>query len=81
MQYIDDHSGFIYVATVNYPIPQPQIDWVDQVIILESWLESCVGPRLERWAYHHTETQMPWQACIAFRAESDLTLFLLRWAN
>ena len=77
------HPYFPHVATAPWPkIIRPtnyQIDWIDCVETLESWLEKSVGPHWESWAYATTQEQEYWQACIAFKRAPDCTLFLLRW--
>lgn len=66
-----------YTATVLWPRPQLQIDWVDRVSTLEQWLVRCVGEENRDWAWvNHTI-----DATVAFKRERDKTLFLLTWSS
>lgn len=66
---------FNYIAQGSWPEPQPQIDWVDQVESMESWLNSNIGA--EQWRWVKTPTA---QCTVAFKQSKHKTLFLLYWA-
>ena len=87
MRCIIDHPQpyFPYIAiapwpTITHPITY-QIDWIDCVQELESWLERSVGPHYQRWAYATSQEQEYWHACVSFAREPDRTMFVLRWAK
>jgi len=65
-----------YVGSVPWPISQPQVDWVDQLVFMEHWLNDNVG--LNNWEWINN---IPAQASVAFRLDRDRTLFLLRWTS
>ena len=82
MIYLPEYHCFEHVATVPWPIKSPiiQVDWVEAVETIESWLETYTGPHLVEWAFTTTQEQNYWEACIAFKRERNATLFLLTWA-
>lgn len=69
---------FKYVAQVNWPRPQPQLDWIDQVIAMENWLNLHVGDG--RWLWAQESIDNPGQACIAFKYAKHKTLFLINYS-
>lgn len=73
---------FPHIALAPWPQTPSleQLDWVNSVITLESWLEQYVGHHWSHWAYATRQEQEYWQACIAFKREQDKLLFVLRWA-
>lgn len=77
--YLPEGHNFEHIARAPWPIPQPQIDWVDQIVILENWLDNRIGPHLERWAWARNQEHESWQACVAFKYAKHKTLFLLTW--
>jgi len=87
MRCIIDHPiqpYFPHIAVAPWPKlsgPSLQIDWVDSVLELESWLERFVGPHYSRWAYATTQEQEYWQACVAFALARDRTMFVLKWSS
>lgn len=75
----DDHC-FEYIALVPWPgTPQPQIDWLDHVLLVESWLEAHVGSRHVDWAWSDHPNRCPWHACVAFKDINDHLLFCLQF--
>jgi hypothetical protein len=80
--YLPDLHAFEYVASAPWPGCEEQIDWIDSIIILESWLEQYVGSHYSHWAYHNMGWGLkPGYCSLAFKRAPDRTLFLLRWAN
>jgi hypothetical protein len=82
--YLPEWHDFKYIAQAPWPHlnHQVQMDWVDAVCTLESWLEQYIGPHHSRWAYHNLGWDLkPNHCCLAFRWDRDRTLFILRWAN
>ena len=73
-------QNFAYQAACPWPRPQPQIDWVDSVIVMEEWLDQHIGPHGEYWVWNFDENQTKSEARIAFSKAKYRTLFLLQWA-
>ena len=53
-----------------------QLDWVDHVIALESWLEAHVGQRGTHWDWFN-DTEF---GQLGFAREQDWLWFTLRWS-
>ena len=78
--YLPEHHNFEHIARARWPRPQAQIDWVDNVITMELWLNQYVGEHLKRWAWATDREHNSWEACVAFKWHKHKTLFLLTWA-
>lgn len=69
---------FNHVATVPWPRPQPQIDWIDRYTCIGLWLDTTVGR--ENWLWdldeHHPEL-----CTVSFTQAKYKTLFLLKWTE
>lgn len=78
--YLPELHNFNYIARAPWPKPQAQIDWIDQINLLETWLDSRVGPHYARWAWATEQDQQTWEACVAFKWAKHKTLFLLTWS-
>ena len=67
-----------YRAAVNWATvqEQPQVDWVDHIVSVESWLERNVGAKGELWDWFNGV------ACsqVGFERERDLMWFVLAWS-
>lgn len=70
---------FPYVGVVSWPVPQPQIDFVDQLETVGGWLRDHVGQEDLDWAWVPKEYVASWLCAVEFARERDRTLFLLRW--
>jgi hypothetical protein len=85
MRFLSDHPvdpDFPHVALAPWPLLDVgQIDWVNSIDVLESWLCSHVGCHRTRWCYHTVHEQEYWRACVAFKWSQDKTMFLLAWAK
>ena len=70
---------FKHTAQVAWPKLQPQMDWVESIIVMELWLNQYVGNQNEqwRWALDMNNVSL---ATVAFNKPRDKTLFLLEWA-
>lgn len=81
LPYKPDPHTFTHSAVSPWPTPpHHQVDWVDTIATLESWLEQYIGKRYIDWAYSVKPGQKPWQVCIAFRLARSESLYLLQWA-
>jgi hypothetical protein len=40
-----------YQATVPWPQSDPQQDWIDQIVCIETWLETVVGQKEQEWSW------------------------------
>ena len=74
-----EYHSFLYTAVVDWPRLEPdqQRDWIDSIILIESWLETSIGPHYLAWAW--VSSTRAYSCAVAFRWERDKTLFLLRW--
>ena len=70
-----------YTALCNWPEPQLQIDWVDQVICIEHWLGQHVGVKGQDWDWVGPEYSPAWLCAVMFQREQDKTMFLLTWGR
>ena len=78
--YLPEYHDFAYIATAPWPNYDSQLDWVDNVITLEQWLEQYVGEHYVRWAWATNSNHTTTEACVAFKWDKHRTLFLLAWA-
>jgi hypothetical protein len=79
--YLPEYHDFEHIAVAPWPkLAELQLDWVDAMNQLETWLNRYVGPHYAEWAYAQQQTYDYWQACIAFKRAQSKTLFLLTWA-
>lgn len=70
-----------YVAIGTWPLPQQQIDWIDQVASMEAWLTQYIGLKGVDWTWAKlANTAHPSKACVSFRRARDKTLFLLHYS-
>jgi len=78
MKMLLDKHPFQYCATVPWPVVnEPQIDWVQGIQVVESWLNNHVGPRLKHWAWH--DSQQMYHVGVAFKWDQDRLLFVIAW--
>jgi hypothetical protein len=75
-----DWHRFQYHATVPWPVfDHCQVDWIQGITVVESWLKDRVGPRYAVWAYD--DCNILNNIGIAFKWDQDRTLFVLAWGN
>jgi hypothetical protein len=77
----DRYPELPYRAVVPWPVVEinGNLDWIASVDLVESWLESRIGPHYVRWTWNMW-TLHNYDLCgVAFARASDTTLFLLRW--
>ena len=77
MRSLPDYHEFEYIASAPWPDTGIQLDWVERIEIIESWLEGSVGSHWVEWAWHPAREIS--FAAVAFRWEKHKGLFLLRW--
>jgi hypothetical protein len=58
-----------------------QLDWVDSVIIVESWLDQHVGDHYVDWCWNMWTLHQYNYCGVAFRYEPNVSLFLLRFGS
>lgn len=80
-RYLPEYHDFAFIGKCRWPLNSLQLDWVNNVIVLETWLEQYVGPHYTRWAWATDQEHESWQACVAFKYDKHRTLFLLRWTE
>lgn len=78
--YLPECHDFEYIARAPWPNYDSQLDWVENVHTIESWLESYVGEHYKRWAWASEHDQKCYEACVAFKWDKHRTLFLLTWS-
>jgi len=75
---VDSHT-FQYPAQIPWPIyNSTQIDWIEGLFAIETWLRECVGPRYAQWAYN--DCSELYNIGVAFKWNQDRTLFVLTWS-
>lgn len=79
--YLPEYHSFEYIARAPWPNYDSQLDWVENITTLESWLERYVGAHYQRWAWATERDHESYEACVAFRWDKHRTLFLLTWAR
>jgi hypothetical protein len=81
--YLPENHNFKHIAIAPWPHIHSnwQLDWVDAIDTLESWLNLRIGPHYSAWAYSQQHDLEYWQACIAFKEAKYKTLFLLTWTT
>lgn len=80
----DRHPQFPYHAVVPWPYFEMQgggyqQDWVESFTLVESWLETCVGPHWVRWGWDMFKLDSSQLCGVRFARSTDSVLFLLRW--
>jgi hypothetical protein len=81
--YLPELHAFEHVAIAPWPTVlncHDQLDWINAVDCMETWLNRYVGSHYSCWAYHNGTSIDYWQACVAFKWARHKTLFLLQWA-
>jgi len=81
--YLPEYHEFEHIARAHWPLivtAADQLDWVEAVSVMESWLNSRIGNHYSEWAWHNGTSIDYWQACVAFKRARSKTLFLLAWA-
>jgi hypothetical protein len=73
-----------YHAWAPWPVtPPPQLDWVDPIITVQSWLDTHVGAHYVDWTWDMWRLQSPhhnWCG-VSFLHQHSVTLFLLRFGT
>ena len=68
---------------ILHPMPYMgvQIDWVEALETMETWLEQSVGLRYSSWVWAEHLAISAWHCGVAFQEDRSRTLFLLRWGS
>jgi hypothetical protein len=75
-----DRHAFVYTATVPWPAGiVPQLDWIQGVELVESWLQTHVGKHYVTWAWNDSKSS--YQLGVAFKWDQDRSIFVLTWAR
>jgi hypothetical protein len=75
-----DRHQFQYHAHIPWPISNStQMDWIEGLLSIETWLRECVGPRYASWAYD--DCRALYNIGVAFKWDQDRTLFVLTWSE
>lgn len=79
MQMLVDLHYFTHRAAVPWPTASDmQIDWVQGVRTIESWLNNNVGQHLLNWAWD--DSNNTYYLGVAFKWDQDRLLFVLAWS-
>ena len=70
-----------YTAVVPWPVVERngQLDWIDSVYSVESWLDQYIGPHYTQWVWSMWALHQSHLCSVSFARERDTSLFLLRW--
>ena len=74
---------FPYIAWAPWPntnLYNSQLDWVESIDLMESWLVTSVGGHLVTWVWTCLDTPAHSACAVAFKHERDRCMFLLRWS-
>lgn len=74
-----DHHGFVYSTAVPWPCHNDQMDWEVGIREIKDWLNENVGPWMQQWAWSDSHESS--RIGVAFRWDSDRTLFVLVWGQ
>lgn len=74
---IDDFPRLPYQVIV--PWPSVYDTWLENTILVETWLEGCVGPHYVRWVWSMWTLHQSDLCSVSFAREPDTSLFLLRF--
>ena len=59
-----------------------QQDWIESIFLVESWLETYIGPHWDNWAWTGWSLVEQVNYCgVSFKYDRDRTLFLLQWSD
>jgi hypothetical protein len=73
-----DRHAFVYTATIPWPTASlPQLDWIQGVDLVQSWLERHVGSHHASWAWNDSGEY--YHLGVAFKWDKDRCLFVLTW--
>jgi len=78
----DRHPELPYRAVAPWPqivTDTGQLDWIESVDQVETWLENFVGYHFVHWTWTMWTLDNPYLCSVSFRREPDSLLFLLRW--
>jgi len=78
----DLHPELPYRAVAPWPKIESasgQLDWVDSVNTVESWLEHHIGHHWQHWTWSMWTLDNPYLCSVSFARAPDSTLFLLRF--
>jgi hypothetical protein len=72
-----------YRAAAPWPLVEHhgQIDWIESVYTVESWLESTIGPHYREWCWDTWALHNSSICAVSFKLEKYSTLFLLRYSD
>jgi hypothetical protein len=77
-----EYHTFTHIACVPWPHwGKGQMDWVEGITELESWLNMYTGPRWVEWCWAESSLQRYWEISVAFKQPKYKTLCLLRWGT
>jgi hypothetical protein len=79
MQMLVDLHYFTHCAAVPWPnLSNSQVDWINGVRTIESWLNDNIGHRLLNWAWDDSKNNC--YIGVAFKWDQDRLLFVLAWS-
>lgn len=80
MRMLVDYHKFQYPVSVPWPVEHDvvQIDWINSISTIESWLNTNIGCHYTHWAWNQADHPM-WIS-VAFKEHPHSTIFLLKWA-
>lgn len=85
MKALWDYPELPYKAIVPWPRVENQStgspDWVLSVDLLESWLETCIGPHWAEWTWSMWSLHNPYLCGVGFRLDRNRCLFLLKFGT
>ena len=74
---IDDYPRLPYRAVVPWPMVYDT--WMENTVLVETWLEQSVGPHYVRWVWSMWTLHQSSLCSVSFAREPDTSLFLLRF--
>ena len=78
----DHYPDLPYKAVVPWPsvVREGHQDWIASVDLLESWLETRVGPHWSEWVWSMWSLHNPYMCGVGFKQQRNCTLFLLQFS-
>jgi hypothetical protein len=75
--YFPDCHNFAYTANIRWPGATEQLDWIQGITEVESWLLSYTGPKYQQWAWNRAEDA--YDISVAFRYDKHRMLFVIAY--
>jgi len=75
--FVPTRHNFHYIADITWPSNEHQLDWIDGVYEVETWLRDHHMAKYSHWMWNWASQH--YQISVAFRYDKHRCLFLLNY--